>query len=169
MATLVFSLAGQALGAALGSPLLGTLGRAAGAIVGYGLDKALFSQGSSKVREGPRLSDLEVQASSEGAPIPQVYGRARIGGQIIWATRFEEVTETTTTTTGGGKGGGGRTTQTEITYSYYANMAIGLCEGPIARVGRIWADGDLLDLTNVTYRVYTGTEDQLPDSLIEAK
>ncbi len=169
MATLVLSLAGQAIGAALGSPLLGTIGRAAGAIVGYGLDQALFGKGSSTVREGPRLSDLEVQASSEGAPIPRVYGRARIGGQIIWATRFEEVTETTTTTSGGKGGGGSRRTQTEITYSYYANMAIGLCEGPIARVGRIWADGDQLDLTDVTYRVYTGTESQSPDSLIEAK
>ena len=29
-------------------------------------------------------------ASTEGAPIPRVYGRARLGGQVIWATNLEE-------------------------------------------------------------------------------
>lgn len=37
--------------------------------------------------------------------IPRLYGRMRIGGNIIWATDFRE--ETKTTTQGGGKGGGG--------------------------------------------------------------
>ena len=41
--------------------------------------------------EGPRLSDLDVMASTEGAPIPRVYGRARLAGQVIWATELEEV------------------------------------------------------------------------------
>jgi hypothetical protein len=38
----------------------------------------------------------------------------------------------------------------------------------IDRVGRIWADGNPLDMTNVTMRVYRGSADQQPDSLIEA-
>ena len=33
----------------------------------------------------------------------------------------------------------------------------------------MWADGQELDLSTVTYRLYLGSEDQLPDSLIEAK
>ena len=164
MATLLLSLAGQALGTALGSPALGVIGRAVGAVAGNAFDRTLF--GDSKVVEGPRLSDLEVQASSEGAPIPRVYGRARLAGQIIWATRFEEVAETVSG--GGGKGGGG-SAQTGVSYSYFANLAIGICEGPIARIGRIWADGELLDLTGIVHRVYTGDESQMPDSLIEAK
>ena len=48
--------------------------------------------------KGPRLSDLDVMASTEGAPIPRVYGRARLAGQVIWATKLEEVVTTRTET-----------------------------------------------------------------------
>ena len=44
-----------------------------------------------------------------------------------------------------------------------------LCEGPIIRVGRIWADGKPLDQSRFTFRVYRGDETQLEDSLIHAK
>ncbi len=93
MATLVLGIAGGALGSAFG-PAGAVLGRAAGALAGYTLDQALF--GTRRKVEGPRLSDLEVQASTEGAAIPRVYGRARLAGQIIWATDFEEVRESET-------------------------------------------------------------------------
>src|SRR5262249_4308599 len=36
-------------------------------------------------------------------------------------------------------------------------------------IGRVWADGRELDLSGVVYRLYTGSDSQLPDSLIEAK
>ncbi len=84
---------------------------------------------------------------------------------MIWTTRFEEVATTERT---GGKGsarGRGEVT----TYSYFGNVAIGLCEGPIAHVRRIWADGEELDLSLVTWRLHKGTEDQEPDPLIEAR
>lgn len=53
-------------------------------------------------------------------------------------------------------------------YRYYASFAVALCEGRITRIGRVWADGVELDLSNVTWRLYTGTETQTPDSLIAA-
>ena len=61
------------------------------------------------------------------------------------------------------------TTTTTNTYSYYANLAVGLCEGPIAAVRRVWADGTELDLTSVTMRSYRGDETQSADPLIVAK
>ena len=61
------------------------------------------------------------------------------------------------------------TTTTTTTYSYFANFAVGLCEGPIAAVMRIWADGKPLDLTGLTVRIYRGDEGQTPDALIVAK
>ena len=92
----------------------------------------------------------------------------RTGGKIIWATEFREETRTTHQD-GGGKGGGGGG-GTEVTeYFYFANFAVGLCEGPIAGIGRIWADGKLLDRDGVTLRAASGGEDQEPDSLIVAK
>src|SRR6185437_16556291 len=64
---------------------------------------------------------------------------------------------------------GAKGTQTQTTTTYLANFALGLCEGQVARLGRIWADGDLLDLEGITYRFYPGSETQTADSLIEAK
>nr|MBX2806274.1 glycoside hydrolase/phage tail family protein [Hyphomicrobiales bacterium] len=46
---------------------------------------------------------------------------------------------------------------------------IALCEGEVTRLGRIWADGDEITLTDYTFRFYRGTQTQTPDSLIEAK
>ncbi len=161
MATLVLGIAGGALGSVFGPPGA-ILGRAVGALAGYTLDQALF--GTKRKVQGPRLSDLDVQASTEGAPIPRVYGRARLSGEIIWATRFEEVSKTETQS--GGKGGP-QVTTTE--FSYFANLAVALCEGEITRIGRIWADGKLLDQSRYTFRVYRGDETQLQDSLIRAK
>ncbi len=161
MATLVLGIAGGAVGSAFG-PAGAILGRAAGALAGYTLDQALF--GTRRKVEGPRLSDLDVQASTEGSPIPRVYGRARLSGEIIWATKFEEVSKTEKQ---GGKGGGPQVAATE--YSYFANFAVALCEGEITRIGRIWADGKPLDQARYTFRIYRGDETQLEDSLILAK
>ena len=195
MASLVLSAAGAAAGGALlpggvsflGASLSGAaLGQAVGAGLGALIDQQLFAPaGASSVidsrQEGPRLSDLQVMASSEGASIPRAYGRTRLSGQIVWATDFEEevvetVAESTATSSSsggkGGGGGGGATTTTQrttvIEYRYFANFALGLCEGPITRIGRIWADGRVMDLSDVTFRLHRGTETQMPDPLIEA-
>jgi hypothetical protein len=176
MAALVLSIAGGAAGAVFG-PAGAIAGRIAGALVGNVIDRAMLAQDTARSVEGPRLADLDVMASTEGAPIPRVYGRARLAGQVIWATRLEEVVTTRTETTGGGGGkggafgggGGGTVTTTTTTYSYFANFAVGLCEGEIGHVGRIWADGTLLDLTGLNVRVHRGGEDQAPDGLIVAK
>jgi hypothetical protein len=164
MATVVLQYAGAALGTAIGGPVGGVVGRALGAIAGNIADQALFG-GKARHAEGPRLNDLRVMASEEGAPIPRLWGRMRISGQVIWATNFEEVATTRTEKTS--SKGGPKSTTTE--YSYFANFAVALCEGEIARVGRAWADGKEIDLDRFTTRLYPGSEDQAPDSLIAAK
>jgi len=163
MAALLLSAAGASLGGALFGPIGAIAGRIVGALGGNIIDRALIL-GNRSV-EGPRLSDLDVMASIEGAPIPRLYGRARIAGQVIWATQLEEVTDTSRSS--GGKGLG--PTVSTTTYSYFANVAVGLCQGRIGKVLRIWADGKPLDLTGLTLRVYGGTEDQTADPLIIAK
>ncbi len=162
MATVVLQYAGAALGTLIGGPLGGVLGRAAGALAGNVLDQKLF--GEKQHREGPRLTDLRVMASEEGAAIPALWGRMRISGQVIWATHILEEAATSTQSASGK--GGPKATTTE--YAYYANFAVGLCEGEIDRVGRVWADGREIDISTFTTRFYNGSETQLPDSLIEA-
>jgi hypothetical protein len=164
MASLLLSVGGAAAGNALFGPVGAIVGRLAGAVAGNLIDQALLGGGTRHI-EGPRLSDLDVMASTEGAPIPRIYGRARISGQVIWATDLEEVRSEKTEGSKGGGGGGTTTT----TYRYFANFAVGLCEGPISHVSRIWADGKLLDLTNITWRFYPGHEAQEADPLIVAR
>jgi hypothetical protein len=170
MAALVLSAAGGALGGAVFGPVGAIAGRIAGAIAGNVIDRSLFGPGNTdRFLEGPRLADLDVMASTEGAPIPRIYGRARIAGQVIWATRLEEVVSTRTEPTSGGKGGSSGPSTTTTTYSYFANFAVGLCAGPIGRVMRVWADGSPLDLSGIVMRTYTGAEDQTTDPLIVAR
>lgn len=158
MATLLLAAAGSAVGGVLGG-VGAVVGQALGGVAGALIDRALIR--STVTVTGSRLSDLDVQSSTEGEAIPRVWGRVRVSGQVIWATRHEE---TVVRSSSGGKGG-----VSTKTYKYYANFAVGLCEGPIARIGRIWADGEPLDTDGVTFRVHLGHETQDPDPLILAR
>ena len=162
MATLVLQAAGGLVGGLVGGPLGAILGRAVGATLGAVVDQSLFG-GGAKHTVGPHLTTLAGLTSTEGAAVPRVYGRVRVGGQLIWATRF---IETTNEQSAGGKGGGGAS---QTTYAYAANFAVGLCEGPIAMVRRVWADGQEIDPSTIVMRVYRGDEAQTPDPLIVAK
>lgn len=172
MASMLLSVAGSALGSVFG-PIGAMAGRAIGGLIGSQLDQSIFGGGQGKAVEGPRLKDLDVLTSTEGAPIPRLYGRMRLSGQMIWATKLiEEVSNRSS-------GGGGKSTSVSSTaassqtaqtsYSYYANFAVGICEGRVASLTRVWADGKPLDLTNISYRFYKGEDSQSPDPLIIAK
>lgn len=168
MATLVLSTVGQVVGTFLGGPIGGLIGRTVGAVIGSSIDNFLFAPSIKSTQEGPRLQESQILSSTEGQPIIRGYGRFRTPGNLIWATRFrEEVVKETTTQ--GGKGGQAKQTSETTTYNYFVNFAVGLCEGEIQSVHRVWADGKLFDLSGVTYRVYRGTEAQTPDSLITTK
>lgn len=160
MATIVLQAAGAFLGGIFG-PIGSAIGSAAGAMAGYAIDQTLL-QGHRRI-EGPRLGAPKPFLAEEGQPIPRVYGTMRIGGNLIWATRFHE---TKTVERQGAKAGPKVTT---TTYAYSGNFAFALCEGPIAGVRRIWADGRELDLEGINLRIYTGSEDQQADPLIDAK
>lgn len=165
MATLVLQSIGAVAGQFLGGPIGAAIGQTIGAVAGSAIDQRLFAPAGRDV-SGPRLTSLSGIASNEGAAIARVYGRARVGGQMIWATRFEE---TSSTSRVGGKGGGGGASSSQTTYNYNANFAVGLCEGPIGQVRRIWADGREIDQTRFNIRLHQGHEDQPADPLIIAK
>ncbi|MEW6257108.1 MAG: glycoside hydrolase/phage tail family protein [Pseudomonadota bacterium] len=169
MATLLLGAAGSLVGGALFGPVGALAGRAAGALGGAMADAALSGGGRSRIVEGPRLSDLDVMTSNAGAPIPRLYGRARLPGEVIWATRLEEVVSTQVQTSGGKGGRSGRATTTTVSYAYYASFAVALCEGPVTRIGRIWADGKPFDRAGATVRVHLGGAAQMPDPWIAAK
>jgi len=140
----------------------------AGFIIGSGVGASFDSLPD---RQGPRLSDLSIQSSEYGKPIPIIFGTIGLAGNIIWATDIIEV-RTNTETGGGGKGG---PSQTTTTYTYFGNFAIAVCEGEVDFL-RMWAgpdkrliwDGTSGTSEGGTVRVYTGSDSQLPDPLIES-
>lgn len=172
MARIVLTIGGYVLGNLLLPGIGGAIGGALGGYVGGMVDQQLFGSGTpDQTIYGARLQDLRVQSSSYGSVIPALYGKGRLSSNIIWMRGFEEETRTTTETVGGGGkgGGGGSTTTTTVEYHYYCDVAVGLCQGPIASVPRAFADGNALDPTHVSdMRVYTGSSSQGPDPLIQA-
>src|SRR6056297_3846135 len=120
MATILLAAAGASVGAGFGGTVLGlsgaVIGRAVGASLGRALDQRLLGTGSDAVETG-RIDRFRLMGAGEGAPVARVHGRARIAGQVIWASRFLETAETA----GGGKGD----PQPKATrFSYSVSLAI---------------------------------------------
>jgi len=158
MATLLLSTIGTLVG--------GPIGGFIGAIGGRAFDTHVLGLGNQRV-EGRRAENLDIQSGSYGGSIPLVFGTGRYAGNVIWSTGLIESREEETQ---GGKGGPSVTT---VRYAYSASFAVGICQGPIEGVGRIWADGKLIRSDGAglsvggDVRFYLGDEDQLPDPLIE--
>lgn len=171
---------GQVLGGVLGA-VVGNftpgVGPWLGAQIGMSLGGFLDPPKGPTV-EGPRLSDLSVQTSTYGAPIPRVYGTCMLSGNVFWVEN-NQLKEVRTKKKSGGKGGPKTTTKT---YAYYATFAVGLCEGEIAGVLRIWIGSNLIYNAGSTdpatvaasnaaasgFRVYTGSETQDADPRLQA-
>ncbi|MFM2257540.1 MAG: hypothetical protein RIQ28_1387, partial [Pseudomonadota bacterium] len=153
MATLVFT--------AIGSAIAGPVGGLVGSLIGQRADSAFF--GATRRSEGPRIKELAVQTSSYGTQLPAIFGAMRVAGTVIWSTDLIEKR----TTTSGGKG-----RPSSVNYSYSVSLAIALSSRPVARLGRIWAEGNLLrgdagDFKVETgFRFHSGYADQIPDPLI---
>lgn len=152
MATIVLTAVGTLIG--------GPIGGAIGAALGQRVDGAIFG---AKPREGPRLKELSLQTSSYGTEIPAIFGAMRVAGTVIWSTDLIETRN---------KSGGGKGRPSSVNYSYSVSFAVALSSRPIARIGRIWADGNLLrgaagDFKVETgFRFYEGYSDQQPDPLL---
>jgi hypothetical protein len=132
--------------------------------------------------QGPRLDDLSVSLADYGTQIPRFWGIRRLQPQLIWAEKLHEVKVETKTK-------GGKYDQ----YKYYGTWAALICDHQIDDVSRIWFDKRLVyDRTHKgvfalgalanhlldgnsqklaigsNFRLYRGTEDQMPDRRMEA-
>ena len=149
MATLVLGAAGAAIGGSIGGAILGVSAATIGGFVGssHRLGRRQLDHLVAGAHATHRGRAARQRCASPRPPKARssraLYGRMRMGGNIIWATDFRE--ETKTTTQGGGKGGGGGGKVKTTEYLYYASFAVALCEGPITGIGRIWADGKPMD------------------------
>jgi hypothetical protein len=163
MAQLVLGAVGAGIGAAFGGPAGAALGWSAGNLLGG----IVFPPKGTAQSRG-RIDDLQVTGSGYGAMIPQIWGNAKVGGNIIWA---RDLVERKREEQAGGKGG---PTQEITTYSYFANFAAAICAGPIDEVLKIWAEDTLIydstesPETKFDITIYLGDETQTADPFMES-
>jgi hypothetical protein len=176
MASLAFGVVGAAIGSQIGGAFLGVSATMWGWTLASTAASWLLRPDLPTVEVGPRLNDLSVTVSTFGNPIPRVFGTAPCGGNVIWSTPLVEHVVQTEVEVGGK---GGSQTQTQISRYYTVSFAVAICAGEIIGIRKIKLNGKLYydvgensspysvlgSLPGVT--IYTGTETQLPDSLIE--
>lgn len=117
-------------------------------------------RGRNTTNRADMISDFMINTASYGEVVPEVLGTTRLSGNIIYYDDFTPHEHKTTTRTG--KGGGSK--HTEITYTYTVACAIGLCEGPIQGIGKVWRDKEIYDYPNekIELTAYKGDYGQAP-------
>ena len=167
MAQLAFGAAGAAVGSYFGQP---GLGFTAGTLI-----YSFLNPPDDIIQEGQRLNNQLTTTSSYGVMRPIIYGTMPVSGNIIDGSNlYETKHESSQDSSGkGGSFGGGAQDVVTITYTYSIDLAVGLGEGPIEDIIKIYANEKLIydispgsrinspDWLNIT--IYKGTEDQLPD------
>ena len=119
---------------------------------------------------------MKIQTSAYGKVVPLVYGTTRIAPNLIWYGDFVATPHNSgssgggggkggVTGGGGGKGGGSDGT---TTYTYSAAVALGLCEGPIAGIGTVWAAKTETSLAALGLGLFDGAYGQAPWSYLSS-
>ena len=111
----------------------------------------------------PDYTSLEVQTSTSTLPIPLVWGKAKLAGNLIWFNNFRAIAQTSGGK-GGGKGGGGGGTVTG--YTYYADLIIALCEGPISLITTVWQNQGVYTPSYLGLGLAPGSTPQTPWSYV---
>lgn len=169
MAEILLGLAGAAVAGIPGLGVTALAGFQGGVILG----SILFPASGPTLDQG-RLDEIRIQNAQQASPISIVYGINRVAGTIVWATG---ITATEYSESVGGKGGGGSTVTGE---TYSTSLAVLVCEGPVTKIRRIWANEKVIydwrtgvDPTVAGWidpdkiRVYDGSQ-TTPDAAIEA-
>jgi hypothetical protein len=119
--------------------------------------------GGQNAKKTPRYTQIQLQTSAQGVCIPIVWGRARIGTNLIWYGDFKSYAQKQKVGKGGLFGGGSAST-----YYYYTAVIMGLCEGPIQAIGDVWASSSLTTLQYLNLGLAYGGKGQAPWSYMTA-
>lgn len=94
---------------------------------------AIFGGGGEVGEKAPRYTGMQIQTSSSVMNIALGYGMAVVAPNLVW---YDDFTAIKHKEKSGGKGGG----VTSVSYTYTASVIMGLCEGPVHHIGKIWRD-----------------------------
>lgn len=98
-----------------------------------------FWRSHNSTTTAERINEFQINSASYGEVVPEVLGTTRQSGNVIYYDDFTAHEHKSTQRTG--KGGGSK--HTNITYTYSVACAIGLCEGPISGIGKVWIDKEI--------------------------
>ena len=103
----------------------------------------LFGGGHNTVTRADKISNFQVNTAEYGSPVMELLGTTRISGNVIYYDDFtaHEHRETQRT------GKGGKSTSTNITYTYTVAVILGLCEGPVTGIGKVWKGKSMITRT----------------------
>lgn len=93
-----------------------------------------FFRGRTTTTRANKISEFTVNTAEYGAVVPEIIGTVRTAGNVIYYDDFtaHEHRETHKA------GKGGKSKQVSITYTYTVAVILGLCEGPISGIGKVW-------------------------------
>ena len=132
-----------------------------------GFLSAMFGAGGNQ--KVPRYTQLSVQTSAQGLPVPICWGASRISPNLIWQGDFSSEKVKSKGGSGGGKGSA---------YLYYVACILGLSEGPLvdlhllfpslypgvhSYIGKVWVNqAQLIPLSKLNLTPMQGTAGQAP-------
>ena len=124
-------------------------------------------KGPNITTRADKISSFTVATAEYGSPVLEILGTTRISGNVLYYDDFtaHEHRETHRT----GKGGGGK--QTTITYSYTVAVIIGLCEGEVKNIGKVWIDKSVYTYphSDIQLTLFKGTANQAPWGYVTSK
>jgi len=157
---------GQVVGGGVGLVVGGFFGQAQlGFVLGMGLG-GLLDPPKNKTQDSQiQIQDLQFNTFHRNLPVPVVYGLCRIAGNLMWLGNNR--TEIVEREVGGGKGSPEPPKQKEVWY--YADFAVGLSEGPIGAVPKVFLDDqDISTQEGLSYVSYLGTTVESADATVAA-
>lgn len=117
---------------------------------------------STSVQRENKISEFTVNTAKYGDTVPEILGTTRISGNVIYYDDFTAHEHRTTETQKTGKGGHSKHTTVTITYTYTVAVILGLCEGEISGIKRIWKGKDSGEYPYADLTLFNGKQDQAP-------
>lgn len=114
-----------------------------------------------------KISEFTVNTAEYGAVVPEIIGTVRTAGNVIYYDDFtaHEHRETHKA------GKGGKSKQVSITYTYTVAVILGLCEGPISGIGKVWIGKNVHNYPadDIQLTLFDGKENQQPWAYTQSK
>lgn len=126
-----------------------------------------FFRGKTTTTRANKISEFTVNTAEYGAVVPEIIGTVRTAGNVIYYDDFtaHEHRETHKA------GKGGKSKQVSITYTYTVAVILGLCEGPISGIGKVWIGKNVHNYPadDIQLTLFDGKENQQPWAYTQSK